>query len=265
MRVQAGGVSVEIDGTPIVGGCDLVAAPGEVVGLVGPNGSGKSTLLRAIYRVLRPVAGAVHLDEDDVWELAPRSAAQRLAVVAQESPGEFDFLVDDVVAMGRTPHKRLFERDSADDRAIVSDALARVGMTAFGGRVFATLSGGEKQRVLVARALAQQSKVLILDEPTNHLDIRAQLELLELVRGLGVTTIAALHELNHAAAYCDRVYVMQKGAIVAVGAPRETLTPEVLREVFGVEAHGSVHPATGRFHLVFAPLATLQPAAKGAL
>jgi iron complex transport system ATP-binding protein len=252
--VHARGVGVSIDGVRIIDRCDLVADPGLIIGLVGPNGSGKSTLLRTIYRALRPVAGAVLVGGDDVWSLTARQSARRTAVVAQEAHGDFDFLVEEVVAMGRSPHKGMLDRDTDADHAIIADALARVGMTTFADRVFGTLSGGEKQRVLVARALAQQSQLLVLDEPTNHLDIRAQLELLELVATLGVTTIAALHDLNLAAAYCDRLVVLDHGRLVADGAPTSVLDQALLRRVFGVDAYGSTHPETGRFHLVFAPL-----------
>jgi iron complex transport system ATP-binding protein len=254
MRVTAGGVSVTIDGVGIIDDCDLVAEPGEMIGLVGPNGSGKSTLLRTLYRSLKPWAGQVTIDERDVWAMSARDSARTTAVVAQERHDEFEFRVLDVVAMGRNPHKGMLDRDTPDDRRIIADALIRVGMEGFEERLFATLSGGEKQRVLVARALAQQSQVLILDEPTNHLDIRAQLELLELVSGLRVTTVAALHDLNLAAAYCDRIVVVAGGRVAAAGTPAEVLTPALLGEVFGVSAHGAVHDATGRYHLVFAPL-----------
>jgi iron complex transport system ATP-binding protein len=175
-------------------------------------------------------------------------------VVAQEAPAEFDLTVTEVVAMGRTPHKRIHERDSLEDARIVADGLARVEMSEFSHRLFATLSGGEKQRVLVARALAQQSRVLILDEATNHLDIHAQLGLMELVHGLGVTVIAALHDLNLAASYCDAVCLVNRGAVVAVGSVSEVMTPEHLAEVFGVRAHCGIHPITGRPLLTFGPL-----------
>ncbi len=246
-------LDLDLEGRRIVAGASLTAQPGELVGLVGPNGSGKSTLLRSIYRALRPAGGAVRVGPDDVWALSARQSALRTAVLAQENQSEFDFTVGEVVAMGRTPHKRLFDRESAADRAIAADALDRVRMTAFTDRVFGTLSGGEKQRVLLARALAQGSEVLVLDEPTNHLDIAAALELLELVRGLGVTTVAAIHELNLAAAYCDRVYLLSGGTVVADGTPEQVFTTERLHEVFGVHAHAGVHPVTGRLHLAFAP------------
>ena len=254
MRVHLEGVQVRIDSATIVDGIDLIAEPGQMVGLIGPNGSGKSTILRTIYRTIRPSMGVVHLDDDDVWRLSARQSAQRSAVVAQEAPAEFDLTVTEVVAMGRNPHKRMLERDSSADARIVADGLARVEMTELSHRLFATLSGGEKQRVLVARALAQQSRVLILDEVTNHLDIHAQLGLMELVHGLGVTVIAALHDLNLAASYCDAVCLVNRGAVVAVGSVTEVMTPERLSEVFGVRAHCGVHPITGRPLLTFGPL-----------
>jgi iron complex transport system ATP-binding protein len=254
MRVRLEGVDVRIDGVTIVDGVDFVAESGRMIGLVGPNGSGKSTMLRTIYRALRPVAGAVHLDDDDVWKLSARESAQRSAVVAQEAPADFDLTVTEVVTMGRTPHKRLLERDSKEDARIVADALARVEMVEFADRLFATLSGGEKQRTLVARALAQRSRVLILDEATNHLDIHAQLGLMELVQGLGVTVIAALHDLNLAASYCDAVCVIDRGRVVAAGSVDHVLTPERLADVFGVNAHCGTHPLTGRPLLTFSPL-----------
>jgi iron complex transport system ATP-binding protein len=251
MRLSAAGISAEIDGIPIVSGVDLTVQDGQLVGLVGPNGCGKSTLLRTIYRALRPVGGAVQVGGDDVWRLSARQSAQRTAVVAQETSADFEFTAFEVVTMGRGPHKRAFDRESSADRALCLDALARVGLAASARRSFATLSGGEKQRVLVARAIAQQSRLLILDEPTNHLDVRYQLEILGLVRELGVTTLSALHDLNLAAAYCDRVYVMDAGGIVAGGAPDEVLTAELIARIFGVRAHPLPHPETGKLHLAF--------------
>lgn len=251
MRLVLEGVSVEIDGRPIVHDADLTVDRGEFVGLVGPNGCGKSTLLRSIYRVLRPAAGLISLDGDRLADLPARQAAKRTAVVAQESRSDFDFTVKEVVAMGRTPHKRPLDRDTAEDRQICAVALERVGLTGAGERDYATLSGGEKQRVLIARALAQQSRLFLLDEPTNHLDVRYRLEILALVRGLDVAALAAMHDLNLAAAYCDRIYMMAAGRFVASGPPDEVLTAERIAEVFGVRAYHWVHPATGRPHLAF--------------
>jgi len=187
-------------------------------------------------------------DDDDLWRsLSPRQSAQRTAVVAQETTAEFDFSVNEVVAMGRSPHKRALEREDNHDRQIVADALDRVRMTAMAGRIFATLSGGEKQRVLVARALAQESRLLVLDEPTNHLDIKAQLELLALVRELGTTTIAALHDLNLAAAYCDRLYVLQHGRVAAHGAIADVLTPRLIQDVSASRHTAIATPSPANF------------------
>ncbi|GAA3086602.1 ABC transporter ATP-binding protein [Streptosporangium carneum] len=248
MRVELTGLHLPLGG---VAGADLRVEPGEFVGLIGPNGSGKSTLLRSLYRTLRPEAGTVLVGGDDVWRtLSARRSAQRIAVVAQHGGDGFDFTVAELVATGRTPHRGA----PAADRRIVAAALERVGMAGKADRVYTTLSGGERQRALLARALAQQGGVLVLDEPTNHLDVHAQFELLDLIRSLRVTALAALHELNLAAAYCDRLYVLDAGRIVAHGAPADVLTPDLLAEVFGVRAHLGVNPLTGRPNLAFAPL-----------
>ena len=208
----------------------------EMVGVIGPNGSGKSTLLKCIYRILRPSGGAVKLDGKALLDYTTKESARKLAVVAQHNYYNFDFSVQDVVLMGRAPHKRALDRDNAEDYQIVSQALETVGMTDFTHRSFATLSGGEQQRVILARALAQQTPCLILDEPTNHLDIKYQLQLLDLVRGLNRTVITAVHDLNIAAMYCDRLYALKDGQIVGQGTPQELLTPAFIRDVYEVDA-----------------------------
>ncbi|TDB99526.1 ABC transporter ATP-binding protein [Nonomuraea longispora] len=232
MRLDLRGVSVRLDGRPIVHEADLLVGDGEFVALVGPNGCGKSTLLRTIYRALRPSAGLIRVDGDDVHGLSWRESARRTAVVAQETPSELDFTVGEVVLMGRTP----YERVAAADAERCARALDRVGLAGAEERVYATLSGGEKQRALIARALVQETRLLLLDEPTSHLDIRHQLEVLHLVRELGVATLAVLHDLNQAAAFCDRLYVMSAGRVLAGGPPGQVLTPELISEVYGVRA-----------------------------
>lgn len=254
MRLTVGEVTVRLGATTILSDVDLVVESGEFVGLVGPNGSGKSTLLRTIYRAIRPTGGAVLVDDTDVWQLSAKEAARRTAAVIQESPGEFDLTTLEVVAMGRNPHKGMFDRQSGEDERICEHALARVGMGSFAHRDFASLSGGEKQRVLLARALAQQSRVLVLDEPTNHLDIRFQLDLLDLIAGLGVTTIAAMHDLDLAARHCDRLYVLEHGRVVAGGPSRQVVTEDLVARVFGVHLHRSFDRHRGREHLSFARL-----------
>ncbi|MFE9661185.1 ATP-binding cassette domain-containing protein [Streptomyces sp. NPDC005955] len=242
-------VTVAVGGRALVTGVSLRVAPGEVLGLAGPNGAGKSTLLRTVYRTLRPTSGRVLLDGEDVWRMPGKRLARQLAAVLQESAGDFELTVYDVVAMGRTPHKRAFAGDDADDRAVIASALARLDVDGLADAPFNRLSGGEKQRVLIARALAQQAGTMVLDEPTNHLDLRHQLDVLRLVRHLGVTTVVALHDLNLAAAFCDRLCVLAAGRVVALGPPAEVLTRELLSEVYRVEAEVDAHPVTGVPHI----------------
>jgi iron complex transport system ATP-binding protein len=244
-------VSWSAAGASIVREVTLECGPGTVVGLIGPNGAGKTSLLRCIYRVLRPDAGVIRLDGDSVWERSSREVARRMAVVPQESGGELDFTVRELVLMGRSPHKAWHERDSAADQLIVDRALGQVNLIALAERGFATLSGGEKQRAIVARALAQEPRFLVLDEPTAHLDIRHQLEILELIRGLELTTIAALHDLNLAASYCDRLYLLHRGRVAASGTPEEVLTEDLIRDVYGVAVEVLFH--RDRIHVMFLP------------
>jgi iron complex transport system ATP-binding protein len=253
MSLELRDLRVDIGGRPIVSGISLRVPDGQFAGLLGPNGSGKSTILKAIYRVHRPAAGRILLDGADLLRLRARQAARRIAVVAQESPVEFGFTVTELVMIGRTPHKGPFDRDGARDREIVADAIARVGCAALAGRSFHTLSGGEKQRVLIARALAQQADHLILDEPTNHLDIRYQTEILELVAGLGVTVLAAVHDLSLAGLFCDAVHLLGEGRLAAAGPPAEVITPEVIRAVYGADVLVIGHPETGAPQLLHRP------------
>ncbi|MCU4746388.1 MULTISPECIES: ABC transporter ATP-binding protein [unclassified Streptomyces] len=259
MKVDIHGLTVRIEDRNILGDISLTAEAGTVTGLIGPNGSGKSTLLRCVYRALRPTGGRVLINEDEVWRLSSRAAGRRTAVVTQDHDLDNSFSVEEIVAMGRLPHKRLLERDSLSDHDTVHEALARVGMEWAAGRVFARLSGGERQRVLLARALAQHTPVLLLDEPTNHLDIGSQLELLELIRALDLTVVVAIHDLGHAVAYCDQLVLLHEGRLRAAGPPREVLDPRTVAEVFGVRSAIVSHPLTGRPHLVTAPAA---PAAR---
>ncbi|MCF6474183.1 ABC transporter ATP-binding protein [Nonomuraea sp. MG754425] len=238
VRVVAAGRDLVLDAR-------LRVSPGEVVALAGPNGAGKSTLLRTLYRARRPTSGRVLLDGEDVWRMGGRRLARRLAAVPQEPPGDFELTVYEVAAMGRSPYKRAFQGDDAGDREIIMAALEALGVSALARAPFDRLSGGEKQRVLIARALAQRTGTLVLDEPTNHLDLRHQLDALRLVRELGVTAVIALHDLNLAAAFCDRICVMDAGRVVADGPPAQVLTPALLAEVYQVDAELTVHPRTG--------------------
>ena len=252
LGVRVEGLRASQGGEEILHGVDLAADSGKLVGLIGPNGSGKSTLLKCIYRVLKPTAGAVWLGERELSGYSVRESAQRVAVLAQHNAYSFEFTVLDVVLMGRSPHKGPLSPDDEGDYAIAREALAAVGMASFERRLFSTLSGGEQQRVVLARALAQRTGCLILDEPTNHLDVKYQLELMDVVSGLGKTVICAVHDLNVAAMYCQRLYALKAGRIVASGTPEEVVTPEVIRDVYGVEVRIYVDE-DGVRHVLYRP------------
>lgn len=226
---------------------------GEFVGLIGPNGSGKSTVLKNIYRGLRPDSGTITLDGENLLTMSYRKSALKMAVVGQENEIPFDFLVEEIVAMGRSPHKKLFDIDDAHDRAIVYHALEHLGMEKMAKRNYLRLSGGEKQRVLIARVIAQESDFFILDEPTNHLDISYQMQIFDFIRRLNVTVLSAIHDLNMAALYCDRLYVLKEGRVILEGTPEKVLTPEHIYEVYGVRSSVVKHPVTGRMAITFLP------------
>lgn len=231
--------------------------PGQILGLLGPNGSGKTTLLRILAGVLRPLAGDVMFDGRPVAAMSRRDLARRVAVVPQETHSPFDFSVLDMVLMGRYPHLGPFTLEDAADLAIARDALAATGTEEFAGRAFSTLSGGEKQRVVIASALAQASEVLLLDEPTASLDVGYQLEIVSLLKRLNAERRTALilstHDLNLAASLCDRVVLLQHGRVLAQGDTQATLTVAHVRALYGVDADVEFHARAG--HLMVVPLA----------
>ncbi len=250
MKIEALGIQLSYGSKEILKNVTVVAEDNQFVGIIGPNGSGKSTLLKCVYRVLKPGQGCVRLDGENLNNMSVRSSARKMAVVAQHNYYNFDFSVTEVVLMGRSPHKNMLERDNARDYEIVREALRIVGMEAFAERNFSTLSGGEQQRVILARALAQQTPSLILDEPTNHLDITHQLQLLKIVKGLRATVLSAIHDLNIAAAFCDKIYVLKSGEIVGQGTPRQVLTPQFIRDIYQVEAEVT-EDSRGQMHILF--------------
>lgn len=250
MSIAAHDVSWSVGRRPILQGISLSVQPGTILGLLGPNGSGKSSLLRLLAGLRRPDRGRVTLDGRDIAGLRRRDLARRVALVQQHAATEMNVTVQDVVMLGRTPHRAPLSGCSAADLAAVDRALAQVDMTAFRRASWQSLSGGERQRVQIARALAQQPRELFLDEPTNHLDIQHQLALLRLVSTLGLTSIVALHDLNHAAMFCDRLVVLAGGRIVADGTPAQVLTPALLADVFRVDCDFHRTP-DGRRHILF--------------
>ena len=252
MRITTEQLKAVLGSNEILKGIDFQAQDNEFVGIIGPNGSGKSTLLRCLYRVLEPTQGAVYLDGKALSSYRYQESAKRISVVAQHNYYNFDFTVREVVMMGRAPHKKALDRDNADDFRLVAEALELVGMSGFARRSFSTLSGGEQQRVILARALAQQTPCLILDEPTNHLDIKYQLELMDIVKSLDRTVISAIHDLNIAAMYCDRLYAVKGGEIVGCGRPQEVLTEDFIRRVYEVEAK-VFSDESGQLHILYHP------------
>lgn len=236
MNIKTENINVVIDNNNILKDINIEVDNKEVIGIIGPNGSGKSTLLKCIYRLLKPNAGLVKFDDVDIKNISIKESSKKVAVLSQHNNYDFDFTVKDIVLMGRSPHKKFMERDNKNDYDLVNDALRKVDMINFKDRSFQSLSGGEQQRVILARALAQQPKCLILDEPTNHLDIKYQLQLMIIVKSLNIEVIAAIHDLNIAAMYCDKIYVLKDGKIVQYGTPKEILTPQLIKNVYEVDA-----------------------------
>ena len=250
--IEGTGLTFAYGAAVVVRDVDVRARTGRVLGLLGPNGSGKTTLVRMLSGTASPRRGAVRIDGRPLTSLSHRELAQQIAVVLQESTGDLPMTAADMVMLGRSPHQSTFARNSAADHHIAASALHRVGARHLADRIFTGLSGGEKQRVLIARALAQQPTHLMLDEPTNHLDIRFQHELLAMVRGLEITTVVVLHDINLAARYCDDVLVLDHGSVVAHGPCAEVLTAELLQGVYGV---GTERVETSRgFQFLFHPL-----------
>ncbi|MGO4296172.1 ABC transporter ATP-binding protein [Glutamicibacter sp. MCAF14] len=247
--ITATDISVGYGGKLVIESVGLSAGPGEVVGLIGPNGSGKSSFLHTLYSALRPQTGQVSLDGQPVSALRGNELARRIAVVAQETPTDLPVSVAEMVLLGRTPHRTALASFTREDHQAVAAALSRVGARSLADRRYSTLSGGEKQRVLVARSLAQQADHLLLDEPTNHLDIRYQHELLRMLRSLGTTTVIVLHDLNLAARYCTKLVMLDGGGVVAAGSAEQVLDPDLLLQVYGI--HAEAVQVNGTLQLVF--------------
>jgi len=247
--LEVTGVTVDAGRATLVDDASFIAPAASVTALLGPNGAGKSTLLRAVAGIERPAVGSVTFEGDDLLALPRRERARRLALVEQDAGTELPLTVRSVVGLGRTPYESLLGGRDPDAAAAIEDAMATAGVAGFAEREFTTLSGGERQRVMLARVLAQRPRILLLDEPTNHLDVSSQLEVLDLLGTLaaaGTTVVAALHDLTLAAAHADAVVVLAHGRVVANGPTAETLTPELVRAVYDVDARWIENPLTGR-------------------
>ena len=250
MNIQTDTIQVSFGSKTILHDISLAIQDKEFVGIIGPNGSGKSTFLKCLYRVLQPSGGKIFFDGTELSSLSHRDTALKMAVVAQHSTVNFDFSVLEMVLMGRSPYKGLLDRDQRDDYEIARHALAQVGLSDFESRNFNTLSGGEQQRVILARALAQRTECLVLDEPTNHLDIKYQLELMTIVKRLDATVVSAIHDLNLAAIYCDRIIALKDGHIVCSGTPQDVLSSDTIRHIYGVSAMVQTLP-DGRLNIIY--------------
>lgn len=250
-KLQVKNLKFSIDKKEILKDISFEIPKGSFVGIIGPNGSGKSTILKNIYRLYKPDSGQILLDNKNLLNMKDKDCAKEIAVLAQESNSQFDFTVEQIVKMGRYPYKSVFEDYSKKDLDMVTDMLKRVGLEDYVGRSFSKLSGGEKQRTLIARALVQDTEFLILDEPTNHLDIGYQIQLMDLVKSLNITTLSAIHDMNMASMYCDYLIVMKDGKIKNCGSVKEVITEEMLKEIFGVNAYVGVNPMNNKLQVSF--------------
>jgi iron complex transport system ATP-binding protein len=224
---------------------------GKFVGIIGPNGAGKSSLMRCLYRVQKPTTGQVCVGGSDIWQISSKQAAQQTAVILQEHSDHMGLTVREVIAQGLTPHKSLFEFDNADDNERIDALLCQTELTEMQNSPFSHLSGGEKQRAFLARAILQNPKLLVMDEPTNHLDIHFQLEVLKIVSRLPVTVFASFHDLNLAAAFCDELIVLDEGKLVSQGTPEEVLTEQMINSVYRTSSVVDRHPVHNYLRITY--------------
>jgi iron complex transport system ATP-binding protein len=248
-RLAAEGIACAYGHHTVLADFSLVAAPGTVTALLGPNGAGKSTALRALARLLRPREGTVTLDGRDVWQLPQRAFVRHIAFVPQTEAAAWPMTVEHAVLLGRVPHRGWLLPYTPEDREALSTALRQVDLEALRARNLDTLSGGERRRALLARALAQDAEVLLLDEPGAHLDLRHQVELFDLLARLArerrVAVVLSLHDLNLASLFADRAVLLNGGRILAQGPCQEVLTPDLLRRTFGIPVETVPHPRHG--------------------
>ncbi len=252
MEIRVDKLRFSYNSSPILNGIDLAVRKSEVLAIIGTNGSGKTTLLKNISGVLAPETGAIYLDLKRLADFSPADLARCLTVVEQEREVGFDFTVREIVALGRIPHRSRFARETEGDRGSIRRAMELADITSFAERSIHTLSGGEKQRVFLAMALAQEPRILLLDEPTTHLDITHQIQIMEIVRqqaAAGLTVLIAVHDLNLAAQYADRVAILYKGRLLAVGRPEQVLTTVNIRRAFATDVVVGRNPLTNSIYI----------------
>ena len=268
MEITVDGLKFSYNGSPLLDGIDLTVPKGEVLAIVGPNGSGKTTLLKNISGILSPEVGSVYLDMTRLPELSITELARYLAVVEQEREIGFDFTVREIVALGRLPHRGRFARETRTDKQWIGRAMELTNVALFAERSIRELSGGEKQRVFLAMALAQNPRVLLLDEPTTYLDINHQLQIMEIVcqqAAAGLTVLMAIHDLNLAAQYADRVAILHRGRLLAVGRPADVLTEANIKQAFQTDVAVGKNPVTNSIYINTVPTQPTRPTTLGQL
>lgn len=248
-KLRTEGVTLAYDQATVIQNLDVEVPEGRITSVVGPNGCGKSTLLRSLARLMKPRGGAIYLDGDAISNLPTREVARRLGILPQSPAAPEGLTVRELAAQGRYPHQGWLRQWSKEDERAVEKALETTGVVELADRPLDTLSGGQRQRAWISMALAQETETLLLDEPTTFLDMAHQLEVLQLLARLnkdeGRTILMVLHDLNNAARYSHQVIALSKGRVFAAGPPEEVVTPDLLREVFGVEANVVPDPRTG--------------------
>ncbi len=253
MKLETKKITYSIDGKLIIDGIDISVKEREFVGIVGPNGCGKSTLLKNIYKVFTPDSGAAFIDGEDLAKLSNKKTAKKMSVMQQENIVDFDMTVYDMVMLGRFAHQKLFSGSSDEDRKVVKEYIKEVGLEGYENRHFLSLSGGEKQRTLLARALSQKTPLILLDEPTNHLDIGYQYQIMNILKRQNLTLLCCVHDLNIAATYCDRLILMKKKEVFDIGTPKEMLTRENIKALFDIDTTIIENEKTGRLNIIFMP------------
>ncbi len=263
VQIQAQNISWQINGKTIVDNVSFKVNKNEAFGIVGPNGAGKTSLLKCLFQEYQLATGQVLFDGMPLAVFERREVAKKIAVVSQQHEAVFDLTVLDIVKMGLIPHKELFARNTDKDRQLIQQALARVDLAEKQHQVFNTLSGGEQQRCLIARAIVQRPMVLIMDEPTNHLDVYYQHQILSIVKKLGLTLIMTIHDLNLAAQYCDRLLLLDKGKVLACDTPEQVLRQSLLQQVFHLNCLVDKNPLTEKMRVTYAMTGAMTDAMAG--
>ncbi|MCI5709394.1 MAG: ABC transporter ATP-binding protein [Veillonella caviae] len=248
MNIETLNLHAGYDDKKVLSDISVTIPENRITGVIGPNGSGKSTLLKCIYRIIEPTEGVIMVNGRYIKDMSYKESAKEIAVLMQHHGESLEMTAEDIVLMARNPYKGIFERDYEEDYEIAHKAMDETGVYQFKNIFYSDLSGGEQQRVMLARTIAQETPCIILDEPTNHLDITYQLQIMNLISERQLTVVAAIHDLNIAALYCDELIAMKEGRIVVAGPTREVLTSELIYTLYGVDA--SVFEHNG--HLVVA-------------